>query len=115
MSFGALLRSERVRAGKSLRALAAHLGMSPGHVSIVERGQDLPFSDESIRCAAAFIGTDASALLAAAIETRGFAKLALVGVSDHQRRVGVEFALWWRVLTHKQLDAIKAAIEGPSR
>jgi len=52
------------------------------------------------------------ALLAAAIETRGVAKLDAVSVSELHRKVGAKLARAWPTLTSDQLDAIHAVIEG---
>lgn len=111
-TFGALLRASRERSGKSLRQLAAHLDLSSAHLSFVGRGQNRPLKEADIKRAAAFLGADERALLAAAIETRGVAKLAAVGVSDRHLVVGAALARAWRELTQEQLEAIAAVIEG---
>lgn len=78
MTFGQLLRSERERAGKTLRQLAAHLDLSATYLSNVERDRNHPFADSVIKRTAAFLGVDERALLAAAIETRGVRSACLV-------------------------------------
>ena len=111
-TFGPLLRAARVRAGTSLRKLAAQLGLSIGYLSLVELGENHPLKEADIKRAAAFLGADERELLAAAIETRGVAKLAAVGVSDRHLVVGAALARAWRELTQEQLEAIAAVIEG---
>lgn len=111
MSFGSLFREERVRSRRNLREVAAHLGFSLVYLSDVERGERLPFAPSKIIAAAQFLGIDPDPLLAAAIVTRGVAKLDAMHVTDKHRVVGAALARAWTSLTPEQLSAIAAVIE----
>jgi transcriptional regulator with XRE-family HTH domain len=68
--YGILLRSEREKAGKSLGALARHLGLTPPYLSDVELGRRSPLTAPHTIKAAEFLEVDAQPLLMAAIESR---------------------------------------------
>lgn len=110
MSFGELLRSARARVGKSLREFARQLELSPTYVSRVECGREQPMSIELIRRAAALLGADERALLAAAMCERGVLTLA-TNLSAAHGHAAVLLALRWDSLTAEQLSAIARAIE----
>lgn len=70
-SFGSYLRQQReaLRAkdpGFSVRQLAARVGLEPSYLSKIERGEQPPPSEESIRAIAEALGEDPDVLLALA-------------------------------------------------
>jgi transcriptional regulator with XRE-family HTH domain len=70
--FGHVLRNNRRQAGKTLGDLAEVLGVSVVYLSDIERGNRKPLNKERILKIAGFLGTEATALLAAADWERGF-------------------------------------------
>lgn len=111
MSFGALLRSQRVAARKSLRALAQCLDLSPTYLSMVEREELPPFGADHIGLAARFIGCDAVELLQSAINDRSTVKLE-ASLSDAHREAATALAMNWNTLTRVQLRAIECIATG---
>jgi transcriptional regulator with XRE-family HTH domain len=65
-AFGKALREARKLQGKSLRAVAAKLGISAPYLSDVERGNRAPLKPERIKKVAAVLNTDVSQLQALA-------------------------------------------------
>lgn len=110
-TFGALLRDKRVVARKSLRGLAAVLGLSATYVSMVERGELPPFGADHVRSAATFIGCDAIELLRAAMDARATVSLDASATEAH-RAAATALALNWGALTAGQLNVIRAIAEG---
>ena len=71
MSFGDFLRQRREERratdpGFSLRRVAASVGIEPSYLSKIERGDQPPPSEETIRALAKALGEDADVLLAMA-------------------------------------------------
>jgi HTH-type transcriptional regulator, competence development regulator len=66
MSFGAVVREVRRQAGVSLRTLAATIGVTPGFLSRVERGEYPAPSERRIRLIAAALAQDPDYLVALA-------------------------------------------------
>lgn len=112
MTFGELLRSARARTGKTLREFARQLELSPTYLSRVECGREQPMSIGLICLAAALLGADEQALLAAALRERRALTLA-TDLSKAHLNAAVLLALRWDSLTAEQLSAISRAIEDP--
>jgi transcriptional regulator with XRE-family HTH domain len=74
-TFGELLRQLRVAAGKSVGALARHLGVSVVYVSDVERGRRGPFVMDKLYQTATFLGVDPEVLVRAATNDKGSVNL----------------------------------------
>lgn len=66
MTFGELLRKERLAAQRTLREVAAWLGLSVPYLSDVEKGRRLPLRVEHVRKLAPFLGIEPDALVMAA-------------------------------------------------
>jgi transcriptional regulator with XRE-family HTH domain len=68
--YGALLRRRREDSGKSMGALARHLGVSTPYLSDVELGRRAPLTPSKNIAAATFLQIDPQELLLAALESR---------------------------------------------
>lgn len=68
--YGLLLRKEREKAGKSMGALARHLGLTPPYLCDIELGRRSPLSTSHTVKAAEFLGIDPQPLLYVAVESR---------------------------------------------
>jgi transcriptional regulator with XRE-family HTH domain len=66
MSFGALVRRERVAKEIGLREMAKKIGVSPTYLSKVERDEFPPPAEDKVRKIAEIIARDADELLALA-------------------------------------------------
>jgi len=66
MSFGALVRRERVAKEIGLREMAKMIGVSPTYLSKIERGDFDPPAEEKVKKIAEIIGYDSDELLAMA-------------------------------------------------
>jgi transcriptional regulator with XRE-family HTH domain len=68
--YGLLLRQLREQAGKSMGALARHLGLTTPYLCDVELGRRAPLATSHTVKAAEFLGVDPQPLLMAAIASR---------------------------------------------
>jgi HTH-type transcriptional regulator, competence development regulator len=66
MSFGTLIRQERLARGLTLRDMAKTLGVTQGYLSQVEREKWPPPSEDKVKDIAALFGWDPDELLAVA-------------------------------------------------
>lgn len=105
-TFGSLLRSLREGQGKSLSALARHLGVSPAYLCEVEQGRRTPLTRGNIRKAAAFLHADPLPLVAAALEWNGTLELNVTKCSAKGKEVSATLALRWETLAEQDFEAI---------
>lgn len=108
--YGALLRQVRGKSGKSMGALARHLGLSTPYLSDVELGHSAPLTSSYTLKAAKFLGVDAIPLLVAANRSRDAiefktpsSKTALRAVAAIQQRA--------EDLTDEQWERIREIVE----
>jgi HTH-type transcriptional regulator, competence development regulator len=66
MSFGTLIRQERLARGFPLRQMAKTIGISPTYLSKIEREQFPPPAEDKVKDIAALFGWDPDELLAQA-------------------------------------------------
>lgn len=96
--FGSLFRRLREAAGVSMGQLARYLGVSTPYLSDVERGRRAPLTEGRIRQASSYLGLDeknATQLVGAAAESRGFFELGLDAVSQTKFELGAALARRW--------------------
>jgi transcriptional regulator with XRE-family HTH domain len=68
--YGLLLRKLREQSGKSMGALARHLGLTTPYLCDVELGRRAPLSTSHTIKAANFLGVDPQSLIVVAVECR---------------------------------------------
>jgi len=111
MTFGALIRETRLRAGIVQRALAHHLGVSQPYLADIELDRRAPPSDARVRAVAAFLGADPEPFLTAAALARRSVRIALQPNEDEVRvQVARELAERWPALSFDRVLAIRAAM-----
>src|SRR5690242_4699424 len=105
-AFGSLLRAIREDRGKSMSALARHVGVSPSYISEVEQCRRAPLTRDKILQAAEFLNTDPLPLVRAALEWNGILELNVDRCSMKGKEIGAYLALGWEHLSEKDLEAI---------
>ena len=104
--FGTMLRRLREASGKSMGALARHLGHSVPYLSDIERNQRGALGAQKIQQAAEFLEVSAQALLVAAAQERSVLDVP-ESVSPEAMEVGVQFASAMHRLDDDQLREIQ--------
>jgi transcriptional regulator with XRE-family HTH domain len=110
-AFGALLRSVRTKAEKSLNVLARHLEVSNTYLSEVEQGRRTPLTKTNIVKTAAFLGVDPLPLMVAASQWSDEMLLDMSLCSTKGREVGASLVLRWPELTERELEAIEKIVK----
>lgn len=103
--YGAALRKVRTDAGKTLQALANHIGVSIPYLSDVELGRRSPLTTERTLLAASFCGASPRPLLDAAILIKGAALDASLS-AEHAATALALLSAWSR-LTPEALLTIR--------
>ena len=110
MTFGALFRETRERAGKSMGDIARHLKVTVPFVSDVERGRRGPFTTEKVIAASNLLGVAPDRLLQAAAKDRKTIELSAAGARPKMLQVGAGLMRHWKTLTDKQLEEIEKVL-----
>jgi len=109
--YGVLLRRLREQSGKSMGALARHLGLTAPYLCDVELGRRAPLATSHTLKAAAFLGIDPHPLLLAAIQSREAVEIR-TPTTDRGRLAIAALQRRGDSLTDEQWERIQAFIDG---
>lgn len=104
--FGALLREERKRAGRTMADVADLLGLSIVYISDIERGKRAPLDPARVVRVAELLQVGAGPLLSAAARSRGAFELATASVTPMHIEAGAMLMRGWETLTEEDLKSI---------
>ncbi|RKG66726.1 XRE family transcriptional regulator [Corallococcus sp. CA054B] len=110
-TFGEMMRTQRLKTGKTMGDLARYLGVSVTYVSDVERGTRAPLTPEKILKVANYLDVDSKPLLASAALSRGAFELNVnVATSAKAMEVGALLMRGWSDLSDDELGDIQKII-----
>jgi transcriptional regulator with XRE-family HTH domain len=110
MRYGEMLKAAREKAGKSVEAVAAEVGLSTSYMRDVELGRRGSLRPEHTRRIARAVGVDSGPLMRAAMLERDVIQLDMRGSEAH-RLLGERLLAAWDLLTDAEALALVAALD----
>ena len=111
-SFGKTIRKFREQAKKSMRDLAAAVGVSVVYISDIELGHRKPPSDDKLNKIADFLGLDRGDIAELAMRERDYVEIDLKGGQSPMADVALALARKGDSLTEDEANKILAIIRG---